>query len=55
MSIIADEDVKILLDLLRDASNQLRLLNARTEAAFETDINMEDIQKLEDLGDDTTS
>jgi hypothetical protein len=33
---------------LKDISQQLRLMNARIEDAFNTDIKLEDIQTLED-------
>jgi len=33
---------------LQDISNQLRLMNARIEDAFNTDIDLDDVQTLED-------
>ena len=53
MSLIIDDESNELtaIDYLKDISNQIRLLNARIEDGFNTEINLEDIQTLEDYED----
>ena len=45
---------QIVEEYLKDISNQMRLMNARIEDGFNTDINLEDIKTLED-GEDGDS
>lgn len=39
---------QIVEEYLKDISNQLRLLNDRLEDAFNTDIDLDDVQTLEE-------
>lgn len=47
-SIKGTEAELAMIELQVDISNQLRLLNARIEFGYRTDINLEDIQTIED-------